>query len=354
MTEQHRDHFSTAPANPGDMPSDTHHEPHPSVVQRFLFANLDIQGAVVSLNDAWQALQRGRHYSSQVSQLSGEFAAVTALIAARMKQGGRLSFQLQAHPPVDWLMMDVQRLSAAAAENKTSASACPGSRATASAPGYDKANATHNNNAADEESLLIRGMARPSQHEQSPHAAGGQLVMTLELPHARLPYQSFVPLSNAEGETLTGIAEIFSHYMTQSEQNPSWLKLAVNEHCAAALFLQKLPQADERDADGFQRLVQLAATVRDEELTQLDASVLLARLFAEDSTALHIFPPQPVRYHCPYDKEKVSAIVRGLGQAEAQAILAEHGTIHIHDEICNHHYNFLAAEVEQIFAQTSH
>ena len=79
-------------------------------------------------------------------------------------------------------------------------------------------------------------------------------MMSLDLPTAQQPYQSFVPLV---GQT---IAEIFQHFLEQSEQQPSRLFLAATEEGAACLFLQKLPDADHRDPDGWTRLCHLAST----------------------------------------------------------------------------------------------
>ena len=71
-----------------------------SVVRRFLFEHLDIRGAVVHLGDSWQQMQVDRDYQPTVAQLLGETAAVTALIAAQLKQPGRLTLQLRGNGPI--------------------------------------------------------------------------------------------------------------------------------------------------------------------------------------------------------------------------------------------------------------
>ena len=77
-----------------------------SFVRRFLFEGLDIRGAIVHLGDAWQGMQAGRAYQPTVAQLLGETAAVTALIAAQLKQPGRLTLQLRGGGPIQLLIMD--------------------------------------------------------------------------------------------------------------------------------------------------------------------------------------------------------------------------------------------------------
>lgn len=272
-------------------------------VRPFLFEHLDIRGALVHLGEAWQAMQAGRHYAPPVARLLGEMSAVTALIAANLKQAGRMSFQLKGEGPVGLLVLDC------------------------------------------DERLRLRGMARAAAdvaEAPAPELLGhGRLALTLDLASQQQPWQSLVPL---DGD---GIAAIFEHYLERSEQLPTRLVLAADDRAAAGLFLQKLPDADRRDADGWHRVTLLADTVRPDELTGLSAVQLIARVFPEEDVRL--FDPRPVSYHCPEDWPKVEGMLRALGRAECEAVLREHGEIHIHDEICGHDYRFDAARVAALF-----
>ena len=282
-----------------------------SFVRRFLFEGLDIRGAFVHLGDAWAAMQNDRDYQPTVAQLLGETAAVTALIAAQLKQPGRLTLQLRGGGPIQLLVMDCN------------------------------------------EKLQMRGMARsnpvvlpaPVPELLGAHQ-GGQLLMSLDLPTARQPYQSYVPMV---GDSIAGI---FEHYLEQSEQQPSRLFATASPRAAVCLFLQKMPDADARDPDGWHRITQLAATVKTAELLELDAESLLTRLFHEDIEAhgIRLYDPLPVAYHCPEDWEKVRDMIRGIGRADAEAILAEHGEILIRDDICNREYRFTPDDVAALFA----
>lgn len=282
-----------------------------SFVRRFLFEGLDIRGAIVHLGDAWTAMQHDRDYQPTVAQLLGETAAVTALIAAQLKQPGRLTLQLRGGGPIQLLVMDCN------------------------------------------EKLQMRGMARsnpvvlpaPVPELLGAHQ-GGQLLMSLDLPTARQPYQSYVPMV---GDSIAGI---FEHYLEQSEQQPSRLFATASPRAAVCLFLQKMPDADARDPDGWHRVTQLAATLKTAELLELDAESLLSRLFHEDIEAhgIRLYDPLPVAYHCPEDWEKVRDMIRGIGRADAEAILAEHGEILIRDDICNRSYRFTPDDVAALFA----
>lgn len=278
-----------------------------SFVLRFLLEDLDIRGAFVRLGTAWQAMQADRAYPAPVARLLGEMTATATIIGGNLKQPGRLSFQLSGHGPLKALILDCTQ------------------------------------------DLKIRGMARfdPGLTEAPlPQLVGdGRLLLTLDNPLAQMPYQSFVPL---EGSS---IAEIFEHYLAQSEQQPARLFLAADEKAAAGLFLQKLPSADLRDADGWTRITHLASTVKSEELLTLRPEALLTRLFAEEDKRL--FEAREVSYHCPEDWEKVRGMVLQLGRAEVEAILSEHGELLVRDDICNRDYRFSAADVAELFDGTA-
>jgi molecular chaperone Hsp33 len=282
-------------------------------VHRFLFENLDIRGALIRLGPAWRQMQAGRDYAEATRNLLGEMTAVTAMIANNLKTPGRLTLHLQGHGPVRMLVVDC------------------------------------------DEQLRLRGLAKaPPDLAPAPVSAlfgDGRLALTLDTNAAnasRQSYQSIVPL---EGET---IAEVFEHYLAQSEQAPARLWLAVDAHRACALFLQKLPDADKRDPDGWNRVQHLAATLKPGELA-LPPKTLLTRIFPEE--AVRLFDPLPVSYHCPRDEEKVLEMLRSLGREEVEATLAEQGEIVINDDICNQEYRFGTEVLEQLFgpaARTLH
>jgi len=262
-------------------------------VRRFLLEQLDIRGALVSLGACWHEMHAGRDDPPAVTALLGELAAVTTLIAGNLKTPGRITFQMQGHGPVSLLLVDC------------------------------------------DEQLRLRGTTR---HKVGAGATAsftdllgdGQLILTLQT-NLGDPYQSIVPLT---GHSL---AAVFEHYLAQSEQQPAHLFLTADEDFAGGLFLQKLPQADERDPDGWNRVSQLAATLKPGELRE-PAANLLMRLFPEEDVRL--FDPRQVRYHCPRDEAKVLAMLQSLGREEVEATLAEQGALVIDDDICRQHYRF--------------
>lgn len=271
-------------------------------VRRFLFEDLDIRGAIVSLGNTWHEMHAGRDDSPAISALLGELAAVTALIAGNLKTPGRLTFQLQGRGPVSLLLADC------------------------------------------DEQLRLRGTARVKVGAGgtagfSELLGDGQLVLTLQTGQAN-PYQSVVPLV---GDCL---AAVFEHYLVQSEQQPARLFLTATDDFAGGLFLQKLPDADSKDPDGWNRLMHLAATLKPAELAMPSANLLM-QLFPEEN--IRLFDPRPVSYHCPKDEGKVLAMLKSLGRDEIEAALAEQGELVIEDDICRHSYCYGADIVQRLF-----
>lgn len=272
--------------------------------QRFIFEQLDIRGRLLVLHESWQSMLANRDYADNVAMLLGHTVAVSVLLGAHRKGEHRITAQVRGNGPISLLVADCS---------------------------------------AD---LKIRGMATAS-----PGATGdlrelfgdGRLALTLDDARSGQIYQSMVPL---EGGSL---AEVFQHYLSQSEQTPSFVRLHADKHALCGLLLEKLPGADARDADGWDRVTQLAATLRLDEATSLSPSNILVRLFPEE--LLRVFPLDRVAYHCPYDIERVKDMLRGLGRAEVESILHEQGEVLIRNEMCNHEYRFGVADVAALFAE---
>jgi molecular chaperone Hsp33 len=271
-------------------------------VQRFLFEQLDVRGRLVCLTGAWQRMLVGRGYPAHIAALLGHTVALCVLLGANQKGRRRVTLQVQGTGPVQVLVADCTT------------------------------------------ELKIRGLAkyRPGSSGSERALFGdGRLSVTLEDPESGQLYQSVVPL---EGETL---AEIFEHYFSQSEQQPAFLRLHADGNAVCGLLLEKLPAADARDPDGWNRVTQLAATLQLAETVNVQPYDILVKLFPEE--LLRVFRLYPVEYHCPYDVENVKHMLRSLGRGEVEAILAEQGEVLIRNEMCNHEYRFDRDAVEAIF-----
>jgi molecular chaperone Hsp33 len=169
------------------------------------------------------------------------------------------------------------------------------------------------------------------------------LAITIENPGAegREPtrYQGMVAL---ESDSLAGA---FEGYFRQSEQLPTRLLLAVDDHCAAGLMLQKLP-GDTGDEDGWNRVLALVETLSPQELLDWPTETLLRRLFHQDDARL--LDVRPLRFACSCSRERVASMLEALGRDEAEAAAAD-GVAQIRCEFCGQQYVFDADQIASIF-----
>jgi molecular chaperone Hsp33 len=273
-------------------------------VQRFLFENLDIRGRLVCLTGAWQRMLDGRGYPEHIAELLGHTTALNILLGANQKGAGRVTLQVQGSGPVRLLVADCTA------------------------------------------ELRIRGMASFEKQEavcasERGLLGDGRLSVTLEDLQSGQFYQSLVPL---EGETLE---QIFEHYLAQSEQATAFLRLKADRGALCGLLLEKLPRAEERDPDGWNRVCHLASTLTLDETRDAQPYHLLTRVFPEE--LMRVYRLYAVEYHCPYDESKVKDMLLGLGRDEVESILAEQGEVVIKNEMCNHEYRFDAKAIEALF-----
>ncbi|VUZ24807.1 33 kDa chaperonin [uncultured Comamonas sp.] len=320
-----------------------------SELHKFLFDGLPVRGMVVRLTDAWQAILQRRAantetgaYPAAVRELLGEMTAAAVLMQSNIKFNGALVFQIFGDGPVKVAVAEVQSNLAL--------------RATASVSGTVE----------DGQSLASLVNAQGQ----------GRCAITLD-PHDRQPgqqpYQGVVPLQSPEGGSLQTLAQMLQHYMHQSEQLDTTLVLAANDQVAAGLLIQRMPlkgqdnlagateSADDgQDALGvnedYQRIATLAASLQREELLSLDVDTILRRLFWEEK--LLRFVPQTgdngPHFACTCSRERVQAMLRGLGQEEVAGVVAERGSVEVGCDYCGTQYRFDPVDITQLFTDTSH
>ncbi len=273
-------------------------------LQRFVFEDTPVRGECVRLAATWRAVLDRHDYPDPLRALLGELMAAGALLAATLKFDGLLSLQLQGSGPVKLIVVECTR------EHTM--------RATAKWQGE-----------------IADGGLRDLLGE-------GRFVVNLMPGNGQPGYQGVVGL---EGDT---VAAALEHYMATSEQIPTRLWLASDEHHAAGLLLQKLPEREDHDSDAWPRAGHLAATVTAHELLQLDARPLLHRLFHEED--LRLFEAKAVSFRCSCTRGRVVDMLRMLGRDEVRGVIAERGEVEVHCEFCNRRYAFDPVDSEQIFA----
>ncbi|MFO1371224.1 MAG: Hsp33 family molecular chaperone HslO [Candidatus Competibacteraceae bacterium] len=276
-------------------------------LHRFLFEQLAARGEIVHLDTVWRTVLERRVYPLAVRQILGEAVAAAALLSATIKFDGLLTLQIQARGPLRLVVVQVT------------------SERTLRA--------------------LARWDGEPEPAPLRDLCGDGTLILTLELGQGKEPYQGVVSL---HGDTL---AEALEEYFEQSEQLPTRIRLTTDERVAAGLLLQRLPGVAAADADAWNRLETLAATLKPAELLELDAPTLVRRLFHEDDVRL--FDPNYFCYRCTCSRERTAAMLRTLSDAELQQTLDEQGTLHVDCEFCGHRYVFDPIDIAGLFTATT-
>ncbi len=276
-----------------------------NTINRFLFKDLDIRGQHLSLIDTWQDMIQNRGYSVLVRQLFGELSALAIFLANGIKHKGKLTLQVQGSGIVSLLLVEVTN------------------------------------------DLKIRGMVRSDSTIKEDDSLNkilgeGQIVATLYNSQTDHSFQSLVPINQK------GLIATFEDYFFQSEQLESRLWVSSTQENLCAMLLQKMPEADQHDSEGWHRVGTLSDTITEDELNNLDAESLLHRLFHEET--LQLFNADWVGYECEQNKERFEKIIYDLGEQDARDLLKERGEIAIHNEICNEHLFFDEQDVDRIFA----
>lgn len=275
----------------------------PDSLHRFLFDNAPVRGGRVHLDAAWQQVLAQHDYPPPLRRWMGELCAAAVLLAATLKLEGALVLQIQGRGAIRLLVVE-----------------CSGDLKLRATAKWDGA---------------LEGTF-------SELVGDGRFVITLDPKDGQQAYQGVVAL---EGES---IAEILQHYMARSEQLDTRLWLAADADVAAGLLLQKMPGESGGDPDAWPRLTQLAATVQPAELLQLPTAELLHRLYHEET--LRLFDAQAAAFYCPCSEDSVGAMLKMLGRAEVDDILAEQGSIEVHCEFCNQAYVFDGEDVQALFS----
>lgn len=294
-------------------------------LQKFMTADGAVRGELVDLADTWRQVQAHHAYPRPVQLLLGEMLAATALLSANLKFNGAIVMQIHGDGPVRLLVVECD----AALQMRATAKLAPDAVVEAG---------------ASIEQLL-------NQHGR------GRFAITLD-PLDKLPgqkaYQGIVPLDGAT------MAEIIENYMLRSEQLDTRLWLAANDNVARGLLLQRMPGSGtsgdpnalqlqpEDAAETWQRLVMLAATLKQPELLDTDVATLRHRLFWEET--MRLFEPLRPQFRCTCSREKVGNMLKMLGPVEVESALEDLGQLSIDCDFCGRHYEFDKVDCAQLFA----
>lgn len=272
---------------------------------RFTFEKLAIRGIIVHLDAAWRAAIEDRHYHPLAADQLGQFLAAGVLLSSTLKLDGSMTLQVQGNGEISLMVVE-------ASSKRT-----------------------------------VRGMIKSSdQIKENVDFAKlygeGRLVITIDNEKSKDRYQGIVELQGYD------LSQCLENYLVRSEQLETRLWLFTDADQATGMLIQKLPGADDDDQDAWNRITQLAATIRDQELRDLSAQEIVHRLFHEED--VRMYEGEPISFRCTCSRDRVKNMLRSLGPDEINSIIAEQNKIEVNCEFCNQYYGFDAIDAEEIFA----
>jgi molecular chaperone Hsp33 len=298
----------------------------------------DVIGRVVRLGPAVDRILSRHAYPEPVSHALGEALALTAMLGSALKTQGKFILQTKTDGALPFLVADF---------------VSPGQlRGYAS---FDKADAHLAETAGRGDQGVLLGT--------------GHVAMTIDPGDDKNSYQGIVALAQES------ISDAAHTYFRQSEQLPTFIRLAVARHYgpavggtepvwswrAGGLMIQKLPReggtredlsGEEHDAslegendENWNRARHLAATVEDHELLDptLSPERLLYRLFHEEG--VKVAPTMPLAAECRCSRERIHAYLRQFGSKELQDMVEPDGGITVTCEFCSRKYRFGVGEI---------
>ena len=309
-------------------------------VTPFAVEPLDVRGRLVRLGDVVDGVIVPHDYPPEIARLVGEAVALTALLGTSLKFEGRFQLQTKSDGIVDMLVVDFD------------------------APDRLRALARFNGETLD--TARKAGAVSPADL-----LGKGHLAFTIDRGSAASRYQGIVAL---EGQ---GLEEAAHQYFRQSEQIPTFVRLAVAEMVdghgkhrqwrAGGLLVQFLPASPERqrtpdfdpgdapegaprqefaEDEAWTEARSLAATVEDHELVDPDLSPerLLYRLYHE--RGVKVFDTMRVRYACRCSRDSIENMLRRFTPQERTDMTADNGKIEVTCEFCNTKREFAPAEFD--------
>jgi molecular chaperone Hsp33 len=296
--------------------------PTNDLLHRFIFADADIRGELVTLGDSYREVLSHNNYPPAIQKLLGEFLAAVSLLSSTLKFDGMIILQARGDGPISTIM----------------------------------AECNHHNS--------LRGIVRMNENLALTHEQGlsgnlqellgkGILFITIEPKQTENAigklerHQGIVPMNSA---TLAGCLE---HYFEQSEQLATRLWFTANSTHSSGFLIQALPQQlntnPEENKMHWETVVALAETITPAELLALDHPTILYRLFNEQH--VRVYDPRSLHFACSCSRERCVTALITLGKNDVKEVLAEQGHIEIDCQFCNQHYHFSAIEVRKLLGE---
>lgn len=303
------------------------------LVLPFRTVRSDVIGRVIRLGPAVDSVLSRHAYPEPVSHVLGEALALTAMLGSALKSEAKLILQTKTDGPLDFLVADFV------------------------APGKLRGYASFDKTDAGLSETKGRG-------DQGALLGKGHVAMTIDRGVDKDRYQGIVSLDREQ------LVDAALTYFRQSEQLPTFIRLAVARHYGASaaegprtwhwraggLMIQQLPReggkredagtSEEDDEENWNRARHLAATVEDHELLDptLSPERLLYRLFHEEGVV--VAPAAAMAAECRCSRERIHAYLQRFGAEELKDMREPDGGVTVTCEFCSRKYRFSLSDIE--------
>lgn len=273
-------------------------------LQKFIFEEASIKGAIVHLDQTFQSIMSQHHYPESVKSLLGEALVACLLLTSSIKFEGNMNLQFQGDERLPLLLVQCDHL------------------------------------------FNVRAFAKYTPdldiEEYSTAFLNGRMVITMNQYNQTQMYQSMIPIQSAS------MSDNLMSYFAQSEQISTKTWISVSAEKAAGILLQLMPEQDTLEREHFwEYAIQIGQTVTAEELFTLDNETLLYKLYHE--TGIRLFDTQPINFKCNCTENKMKQVLITLGEEESNNLIKEKGLIEITCEFCNQKYAFDLIDITLLF-----
>jgi len=307
--------------------------PADDLVLPFRTVRSDVIGRVIRLGSVVDLVLSRHAYPDPVSHALGEALCLTAMLGTALKTEAKLILQTKTDGALDFLVADFV------------------------APGKVRGYASFDKTDAALAETKGRG-------NQGALLGKGHVAMTIDRGDDKDRYQGIVSLDREP------LVEAAHTYFRQSEQLPTFIRLAVARHYgpsggegprawhwrAGGLMIQQLPReggkrenasaSEDDDAENWNRARHLAATVEDHELLDptLSPQRLLYRLFHEEGVV--VTPAAALAADCRCSRERIHGYLRQFGAEELKDMREPDGGVTVTCEFCSRKYRFSAGDID--------
>lgn len=289
------------------------------LLKKYLFADRTIRVQTANLTKTWTDGRHHQQYPKVVENLLGELCAAAVLLASNIKFEGSLILQIQGDGPISLLVVE-----------------CDSDLRV-------RATVKLRQELVILDNYTFQDLVNPNR--------SGHFMVVLDLKDRQEGQQAYQGIVALEGNS---VAEVLENYMRSSEQLETYIRLAADDDKATGILVQRLAvsggiSVDKAAADeNWERVGHFMQTVSNDEQLSLSEDELVHRLFWEEDLLKQV-EDQAIEWYCSCSRERVADMLRMLGVAEVESILAERGAVDVNCDYCGMPYHFDPIECAQLF-----